>query len=110
MNDNQQLIQRIIDMDKDARRLMNEAMDRRAGSAKAISEKQREVSENFLTMARTRVDVIRTTEMEHADEQLETGNKRRQSVLEGMDAAYAAHREEWVTAIVSRVTDGDDLI
>jgi len=109
MKENQQLIQRIIDMDKDARRLMNDAMERRAGSAKAVHEKKQEVSDNFISMARKRVDVIRHTEMEHAAQQLEQGNQRRQVISQRMNEQYEAHREEWVSAIVDRVINGDDL-
>ena len=110
MNENQQLIQKIIDIDKEARRLMSEAADRRAGSAQAVQQKKQDVSDNFISMARKRVDVIRTTEMEHAAHQLEQGNERRQQTAQRMEEQYETNREAWVSAIVSRVTNGDDLI
>ena len=43
MNENQQLIQRIIDIDKEARQMMNEAAERRTGSARAVQMKKQEV-------------------------------------------------------------------
>lgn len=109
MNENQQLIQRIIDIDKEARRMMNEAAERRTGSARAVQLKKQEVSDNFITMARKRVEVIRSTEMEYAAGQLEQGNERRRQIAERMEQQYQTNRENWVSGIVSRVTGGDDL-
>lgn len=110
MNNNQQFIQKIIDIDREARRLMSDAADRRAGSAQAVQQKKQEVSENFISMARKRVEVIRQTELEYARKQLEQGNERRQQAAQRMDEQYQQKRKTWVNAIVSRVTNGDDLI
>lgn len=107
--EHQVMIQRIIDMDKEARRVTNEALERRAGSARAVQEKKQEVTDTFISMARKRVDVIRTTEMQDAAEQLEQGNARREVIMQRMQEQYESSREDWVNAIVGRVVSGDDL-
>lgn len=97
-------------MDKAAREATRDAMDRRTRTAHAADKKKKEVTDNFISMARTRVDVIRNTEVQYAAAQLAEGNKQREAAAQRMDSQYEAHREEWVNAIVSRVINGDDLL
>lgn len=106
----QEIIRKIIDMDKAAREATHDAMERRTRTAHAADKKKQEVTDTFISMARNRVDVIRNTEVQHAAAQLAEGNKQREAVAERIDRQYETHREEWVNAIVSRVIDGDDLL
>ena len=87
-------------MDKEARRLTDEARRRRAGSADAVGQKKQEVSENYLLMARRRVDDIRTSEMNDAEEQW--------AAMERLEKCYEDYHEHWVSDIVARVLSGDD--
>lgn len=95
-------------MDKEARRLTDEARRRRAGSADAVGQKKQEVSENYLLMARRRVDDIRTSEMNDAEKQWADMEKQYSAVSARLDKCYADHREQWVGSIVERVLSGDD--
>lgn len=106
----QEIIRKIIDMDKAARETTHDAMERRTRTAHAAEKKKKEVTDTFISMARNRVDVIRNTELQHAAAQLAEGNKLREAAAERIDKQYKTHREEWVSAIVARVTDGDDLL
>lgn len=106
----QEIIRKIINMDKAAREATHDAMERRTRTAHAAEKKKKEVTDTFISMARNRVDVIRNTEVQYAAAQLAEGNKQREAAAKRMDGQYEAHREEWVNAIVSRVTDGDDLL
>ena len=62
----QDMIKKIIAIDKEARRLTDEARARRAGSSKAVEQKKAEVSENFLLLARKRIDIIRRASSQSA--------------------------------------------
>lgn len=95
-------------MDKEARRLTDEARRRRAGSADAVGQKKQEVSENYLLMARRRVDDIRTSEMNDAEEQWAAMEKQYSAISGRLDRCYNDHREQWVSSIVERVLSGDD--
>lgn len=105
-----EIIQRIIDIDKAARELTHEAVERRAGSSRAAEAKKTEVTEQYLAMARKRVDVIRSTEIAEARAQLDEGERCRAQAAEKMKAVYDEKHGEWVAAIVARVTSGDDLL
>lgn len=106
--DNTTIVRRIIEMDKEARRLTDEARRRRAGSASAADRKKQEVSENYLSMARKRVDDIRRSEMNDAQEQWEELEKRCALTAEKLEELYKKKRSEWVGSIVERVLSEDD--
>ncbi len=103
-------IRRIIDIDKAARELTQEAIERRATTSKAAEDKKTEVSENYISMARKRVDVIRTTEVDSAKKQLNGFCEQCEAISKRMHAEYDTNHSEWVSAIVERVVNGDDLL
>jgi len=55
----QEIIRKIIDMDKAAREATHDALERRTRTAHAAEKKKKEVTDTFISMARNRVDVIR---------------------------------------------------
>ena len=105
----QDMIKKIIEMDKEARRLNDEALQRRADAAKAASAKRSEVYENHLIMARNRVETIRKVEMQSLDEQLRAIDDRSAAVSARLQEQLAENRQRWVDEIVAAVTEGDDL-
>ena len=105
----QDMIKKIIEMDKEARRLNDEAMQRRAGAAQAAAAKRTEVYDNYLHMARNRVETIRKVEMQSVDEQLRAIDDRGAQVSARLQEQLAANRQRWVDEIVAAVTEGEDL-
>ncbi len=104
----QEMIKKLIEMDKEARRLTDEARQRKAGSAEAAAEKRREVFDGYLQMASNRVDTIRKVEMENAGEQVKAIDERCRKAEEAMRQRAEANREQWISRIVAAVTEGDD--
>lgn len=105
----QDMIRKIIEMDKDARRLTDEARQLKANAAEAAAEKRREVFENYLNMAHNRVDTIRRVEMESANELIQDIDRRTEAASAAMRERAEACREGWIAEIVAAVTEGDDL-
>lgn len=105
----QDMIKKIIEMDKEARRLNDEALQRRAGAAQAAAAKRSEVYENYLLMARNRVETIRKVEMQNAGEQIAVIEKRGEEAAARLREQYSANRQRWVDDIVAAVTEGEDL-
>ena len=110
MQEMQDTIRKIIEIDKEARRLTDEARARRAGSAKAVEQKKHEASEGYLTLARQRIGIIRAAEEQDAADRWAELEKQNAEVARKLEEAYSAGREKWVSSIVSRVTSGDDLV
>lgn len=104
----QEMIKKLIEMDKEARRLTDEARQRKAGSTEAAARKRREVFDGYLWMASNRVDTIRKVEMENADEQAKAIDERCRKAEEAMRECAQANRERWISQIVAAVTEGDD--
>ncbi|MBE6760422.1 MAG: hypothetical protein E7554_10145 [Ruminococcaceae bacterium] len=105
----QDMIKKIIEMDKEARRLNDEALQRRADAAQAAAAKRTEVYDNYLLMARNRVETIRKVEMQSVDEQLRAIDDRSAEVSARLQEQLDANRRRWVDEIVAAVTEGDDL-
>ncbi len=105
----QDMIKKIIEMDKEARRLNDEALQRRADAAQAAAAKRSEVYENHLIMARNRVETIRKVEMQSVGEQLKAIDDRGAEISERLRQQTEANRQRWVDEIVAAVTEGDDL-
>ena len=105
----QDMIKKIIQMDKEARRLNEEALQRKADSAQAAAAKRQEVFDSYLLMARNRVDTIRKVEMHSADEQVKAIDRRSAEAAEKLRSRAEACREQWVADIVAAVTEGEDL-
>ena len=101
----QDMIKKLIEMDKEARRLTDEARQRKAGSTEAAAEKRREVFDGYLQMASNRVDTIRKVEMESAGEQIKAIDQRYQAAEEAMRKQAEASRESWISQIVAAVTE-----
>ena len=106
--DNNTIVRRIVEMDKEARRLTEEARRRRAGTASAAGRKRQEVSDNYLSMARKRIDDIRGSEMSDAQEQWERMEKQLEQTARGLEELYERKAEEWVDSIVERALSGDE--
>lgn len=103
----QNMIKRIVDMDKQARELTDEARARKAGSAEAIKAKKDEVRRNYLELAQRRVEAIKLAEIKDAELQWQEIEARNRETAERLAATAAEHREEWIDEIVRRATGRD---
>lgn len=104
----QKMIKKLIEMDKEARRLTDEARQRKAHSTEVAAEKRREVYDGYLSMASNRVDTVRRVEMESAAEQISQIDLRTDAAVAAMREKLENRREQWVSGIVAAVTEGED--
>ena len=105
MDPMEEMIKRIIDMDKKARAITDMARQEKLDSEKDIAEKTRILREEYLERARRRIQINSETERTLAEQKW----KKRETYYAGerqrMEATYAAHKDEWVQTIVRRVTE-----
>lgn len=104
----QNMIKRIIEMDKQARALNDDAQERRDGAAQAVEQKKEEVRRNYLALAQQRIDVIREAETQDARERMDEITRHNGEVIARMEQTVERERDRWVAEIVERVTKGDD--
>ena len=105
----QNMIKRIIEMDKQARELNDEAQSRRDGAAASVEEKKEEARRSYLNLAQRRIDVIRQAEMEDAHKRMHQISEQNRLAAERLQTLYDENCDKWVDEIVARVTKGDDL-
>ncbi len=103
----QDMVERIVEMDKRARELTDEAKRLRVGSEDRIRAKKEELRRAYRDKADERVALIRKAEARNAEMELKAILERQKETQRQLDALYAEKGDEWVSAIVARAT-GDD--
>ena len=98
------MIRRIIDMDKKAREITEAAQREKAASEREINEKAAQLREDYLSRARYCIQINRETEQKLAEQEWEKTRTRYDEELRRMDALYAERGDEWVRTIVAAVT------
>lgn len=96
------MIAKIVDMDKKARDLTNEAKQSKIDYEKHIIEKKEKIKTDFLERAKERVKINKQTAQKKADEELALIEKKNAAIIETLDRTYADHKDEWVSEIAAR--------
>lgn len=103
----QDMVERIVEMDKRARELTDEAKKLRVGSEDRIKSKKEELRRGYRDRAEERVELIKKAEARNAEVELKAILERQKETQRQLDAIYAEKGDEWVARIVARAT-GDD--
>lgn len=99
----EEMIRRIVDMDKKARDITEAAQREKLESEKAISEKASQLREEVLSNARRRIQVNKELERVILEQEWEKTKARYDEQSAKMEALYAQHGQEWVDTIADRV-------
>ena len=103
----QDMVERIVEMDKRARELTDEAKKLRVGSEDRIRAKKEELRRGYRDRAEERVELIKKAEARNAEAEHKAILARQKETQRQLDEIYAEKGDEWVAAIVARAT-GDD--
>lgn len=103
----QDMVERIVEMDKHARELTDEARRLKVGSEDRIKAKKEELRQNYLEKVNERLELIKQAEVKTANEEFKLIVQKQQKLEEQLDDMYAQNCDAWVDAIVARVI-GDD--
>ena len=85
------MISKIIEMDKKARDLTDEA------------EKKEQMKNYYLNRAKERIEINKHTAQKKADEQLKAIEEKNSAVIQKLDSKYKENGDKWVDQIVARV-------
>ena len=99
----EEMIKRIIDMDKKAREITEAAQREKLDSEKEIAENAKKLREEYLEKARRRIQVNAETERTLAEQEWRRQKAKYDKQREDLEASYGAHHEEWVKQIVANV-------
>lgn len=103
----QDMVERIVEMDKHARELTDEAKRLKVGSEDRIKAKKEELRQNYLEKVNERLELIRKAEVKTADDELKLISERQKKLEEQLNDMYTQNCDAWVAEIVVRVI-GDD--
>ncbi len=103
----QDMVKRIVEMDKHARELTDEAKRLKVGSEDRIIAKKEELRHSYEEKVNARLELIRQAEAKTAEDELKDILKKQKAIEENLNDMYAQNCDAWVDAIVARVI-GDE--
>ena len=103
----QDMVERIVEMDKRARELTDEAKRLRVGSEDRIRSKKEELRRGYRDRAEERVELIKKAEAKNAEIELKAILEKQNTIQRRLEELYALKGDEWVASIVAGAT-GDD--
>ncbi|NLJ31584.1 MAG: hypothetical protein GX424_08300 [Clostridiales bacterium] len=100
----QDLIKQIVDMDKKAREITDAAQLEKVNSEKEIHDTREKIRNDYLARARKRIALNEPKERAAAEAAWQAKQKKNVEIEKRLNALYNEKSDEWVRAIVSRVT------
>lgn len=102
MND---MISRIIEMDKAAREITQQVKNEKLTLEKEIKELKKKIRSDYLERARKRIESNRKTEQKFADEKVASLIEEKNRILHRLQKQYDDNSEKLADTIVNRVLE-----
>lgn len=103
----EEMIKRIVEMDKKAREITERARQEKIESEKEVEEKAAKLREEMLSRARRRIQINRELEKVIFEQEWSKKKARYDKQIKRIDQLAAKHGEEWVNTIFNRVLNDD---
>lgn len=103
----QEMIERIVEMDKKARALTEQANELKLGAQKHIEQKTREIREDYLNRARKRLTIIKEEEEIELNEKIEQFQEKNARLSKALETEYNEKGESWADEIFARTIGGE---
>lgn len=97
------MIKRIIDMDRKAQEITDAARKEKIEAEKDIASKAQALREEYLARARRRIQINAETDRTLFEQKWRRREKYYEEQAERLESLYAAHHDEWVDAIFHNV-------
>ncbi len=99
------MIAKIVEMDKKARDMTEEAHRDKLDYENQVIAKRENIKNDFLERAKKRISINQDTAQRKADASLRLIEERDSAVIAGLDSVYKQNCDKWVDEIVARVTE-----
>ncbi len=97
------MIARILDMDKKARGLTDEAQQSKIDYEKEIIRTKEKIKNDYLARAKERIRINRQSAQKKADEELRRIEAKNAALITELDKKSSENHDKWVDAIFQRV-------
>ena len=102
MKEMEDMIKRIIEMDRQARQITEQAQSAKLNSTAAIEKKKQRLRDEYLAQARAQVEQNNETEQNAANRDWDQIQQRYSRRAQKLDEQFAANREKWVAQLFER--------
>lgn len=97
------MISKIVDMDKKARDITAEAQKSKIDYEHQIIQTKEKIKNDYLERAVERVKINQQTAQKRADEALKVIQSKNAAIINNLEKTYSEKSDSWVDEIVSRV-------
>ena len=97
------MVKEIVDMDRKAREIMDEAQQEKLDSEKEISQMREKIREDYLAKARERIKLNEPQEREAAEKAWKAVEARQNEISAKLDAQYKENGKRWAEELARRV-------
>ena len=101
----EEMIARIVEMDKKAREMNETALKTKLSYENEVLLTKEKIKHDYLERANKRIVINQQTAQTRADEKLAAITEKNQAVVERLEKAYNENAEKWADEIVARVID-----
>lgn len=99
------MIAKILDMDRKARDMTNAAQQSKIDYEKEIIRTKEKIKTDYIEKANERIRINTQAAQKSADEKLAGIEEKNEAVIRSLEKADAENHEKWVNEIVSRVLE-----
>ena len=100
------LINRILEVERSARALSDEALERQAHMDEALAAEKAAILEKYMTQAKQRLEKLAQTEQEKMERTLRAQDERLAQANRKMEYTYSRYGDNWVDTMFHQVVDG----
>lgn len=104
------IIKLILEMDKKAQKITNEAEDSKTQTLQSIPKRKKEIRDKYLMRARLRIQKNSEQERKNSEEKWKLIKKQHDNILNDMEKVVDKNYDLWVKEIVSRTIGRDDIV
>ena len=98
-----EMVAKIVEMDRQARKLTDNAKAHKDGSQGEIEQSRKDIRQKYMNAATQKVKALRTTEEQLAAERWTEFSERSDKIVENLERSYKENGDKWVDEIVSRI-------
>ncbi len=99
----EEMIARIIEMDKKAREMNETALNTKLSYENEVLLTKEKIKTDYLERANKRISINQQTAQKRADEKLSAITAKNQAVIERLEKSCSENAEKWADEIVERV-------
>ena len=100
------MIAKIVEMDKKARDMTDEAQQNKLDYKQHILRKKERIKNEYLERAKKRIAINQQSAQKKADDYMKVIEERDSAIIKELENTYAKNGDKWVESIVAGVTDG----